>query len=82
MEPLCETAHRALIETHLAEDNWSEAYRQFQQHRRLLRDELDVEPSDAAPPREQAATCKALRIPGKLYPAAPGGGLDATAWFR
>jgi DNA-binding SARP family transcriptional activator len=46
LEPLRETAHRTLIETHLAEGNWSEACRQFQRCRRLLREELGVEPSD------------------------------------
>jgi DNA-binding SARP family transcriptional activator len=47
LEPLRETAHRTLIQTHLAEGNWSEARRQFQRLRRLLRDELGVEPSDS-----------------------------------
>lgn len=47
LEPLRESAHRTLIEIHLAEGNKSEAYRQFQQCRRLLREELGVEPSDA-----------------------------------
>jgi DNA-binding SARP family transcriptional activator len=47
LEPLRETAHHALIEIHLAEGNWSEACRQFQRCRRLLRDELGIEPSDS-----------------------------------
>jgi DNA-binding SARP family transcriptional activator len=47
LEPLRETAHRALIEIHLAEGNWSEACRQFKRYRRLLREELGVEPSDS-----------------------------------
>ena len=47
LEPLRETAHRTLIETHLAEGNWSEARRQFQRCRRLLGEELGVEPSEA-----------------------------------
>jgi DNA-binding SARP family transcriptional activator len=47
LEPLRETAHRTLIEMHLAEGNWSEACRQFQRCRRLLREELGVEPSDS-----------------------------------
>jgi DNA-binding SARP family transcriptional activator len=45
LEPLRETAHHTLIEIHLAEGNWSEACRQFQRCRRLLMDELGVEPS-------------------------------------
>lgn len=47
LEPLRETAHRTLIEMHLAEGNWSEACRQFQRCQRLLREELGVEPSDS-----------------------------------
>lgn len=47
LEPLRETAHRTLIEIHLAEGNWSEAYRQFLRCRRLLREELGVDPSDS-----------------------------------
>lgn len=47
IEPLRETAHRTLIEAHLAEGNWSEARRQFQECRRLLRKELGVEPSES-----------------------------------
>lgn len=47
LEPLRETAHRTLIETHLAEGNWSEACRQFQRCRRFLMEELGVEPSDS-----------------------------------
>jgi DNA-binding SARP family transcriptional activator len=47
LEPLRETAHRTLIETHLAEGNWSEALRQFRRCQRLLREELGVEPSES-----------------------------------
>jgi DNA-binding SARP family transcriptional activator len=47
IEPLRETAHRTLIEAHLAEGNCSEARRQFGQCRRLLREELGVEPSES-----------------------------------
>jgi DNA-binding SARP family transcriptional activator len=46
IEPLRETAHRTLIEAHLAEGNWSEACRQFRECRRLFRTELGVEPSE------------------------------------
>jgi DNA-binding SARP family transcriptional activator len=47
LEPLRESAHRTLIEIHLVEGNRSEACRQFQRCRRLLREELGVEPSDS-----------------------------------
>jgi DNA-binding SARP family transcriptional activator len=42
---LRETAHRTLIEAHLAEGNWSEARRQFRRCERLLKEELGVEPA-------------------------------------
>jgi DNA-binding SARP family transcriptional activator len=44
-EPLRETAQRALIIVHLAEGNASEALRQYESYRRLLFDNLGVEPS-------------------------------------
>jgi DNA-binding SARP family transcriptional activator len=44
-EPLRESAHRALISVHLAQGNRSEAVRQYCIYRRLLREELDIEPS-------------------------------------
>ena len=47
LEPLRETAHRTLVEAHIAEGNWSEARRQFQRCRKLLREELGVEPSES-----------------------------------
>lgn len=45
VEPLRESAHRALIAVHLAEGNHSEAIREYHAYSRLLRDELDVAPS-------------------------------------
>lgn len=44
-EPLRESAHRALIKTHMAEGNFGEAGRQYQVYRRIVRDELGIEPS-------------------------------------
>jgi DNA-binding SARP family transcriptional activator len=46
-EPLRESAHRTLIKTYLAEGNHGEANRQYQRCRRLLADELGVQPSTA-----------------------------------
>jgi DNA-binding SARP family transcriptional activator len=43
-EPLRESAHRVLIRAHLAEGNRWEALRQYHRCRRLLLDELGVEP--------------------------------------
>jgi DNA-binding SARP family transcriptional activator len=68
LEPLRESAHRTLIEVHLSEGNRSEAHRQFQRCRRLLREELGVEPSDSM----------RLLVEPKLVPAAlPGFGVGA-----
>ena len=44
-EPLRESAHRALVRLHLAEGNAAEAVRQFRLCRRLLLEQLGVEPS-------------------------------------
>ena len=44
-EPLRESAHRALVELHLSEGNTAEALRQFRLCRRLLLEQLGVEPS-------------------------------------
>jgi len=46
-EPLRESAHRTLIQAHLAEGNPGEAVRQYHLYRRLLADELAIEPSAA-----------------------------------
>lgn len=45
IEPLRESAHRAAIRAHLVEGNRAEAVRQLNQLRRLLRQELGVEPT-------------------------------------
>ena len=44
-EPLRESAQRALIAVHLAQGNRSEAIRQYCAYRKLVREELDLEPS-------------------------------------
>lgn len=44
-EPLRESAHVALIQVHLAEGNESEALREYERYRTLLRAELDLEPT-------------------------------------
>ena len=46
-EPLRESAHRNLIQAHLAEGNPGEAVRQYHLYRRLLAGELAIEPSAA-----------------------------------
>ncbi|MFJ8085806.1 BTAD domain-containing putative transcriptional regulator [Streptomyces sp. NPDC096205] len=44
-EPLRESAHRAVVSAHLAEGNLGEALRHYEAFRRLLDEELGVEPS-------------------------------------
>jgi DNA-binding SARP family transcriptional activator len=44
-DPFRESAHRALIRAHIREGNRSEAIRQFGLYRRLLSEELDIEPT-------------------------------------
>jgi DNA-binding SARP family transcriptional activator len=44
-EPLRESAHRALMQLHLAEGNVGEAARQYEVYRRLVRSQLGIEPS-------------------------------------
>lgn len=44
-EPLRESAQRALIRVHLAEGNRGEAIRQYRLYRRLLADQIGIEPS-------------------------------------
>jgi DNA-binding SARP family transcriptional activator len=46
-EPLRESAQRALIAAHLNEGNVSEARRQYQAYRELLRSDLGIEPSES-----------------------------------
>ena len=45
IEPLRESAHRAVVAVHLAENNVVEAVRHYEAFRRLLREELGLEPS-------------------------------------
>jgi DNA-binding SARP family transcriptional activator len=45
LEPLRESAHRLLIQVHIAEGNQSEAVNHYGLYRRLLRDELGLRPS-------------------------------------
>jgi len=45
-EPLRESSHRAVMRAHLADGNAAEAVRQYRLCRRLLKDQLGLEPSD------------------------------------
>jgi DNA-binding SARP family transcriptional activator len=44
-DPLRESAHRRLAQVHIAEGNFAEALRQYQNYRRLARTELGLPPS-------------------------------------
>jgi DNA-binding SARP family transcriptional activator len=57
-EPLRESAHRALISAHCAQGNVVEAARQYALLRRLLADQLGIEPSEAT--KRSAAHLPAL----------------------
>jgi DNA-binding SARP family transcriptional activator len=65
-EPLRESAHRRVMQVHLAEDNPAEALRQYHQLRRLLRDELGLPPSA----RTRAVVAPLLHRPLDLGAAA------------
>lgn len=45
IDPLRESAHRAVIQVHLAEGNIAEAVREYELFRSILRSELNVEPT-------------------------------------
>jgi DNA-binding SARP family transcriptional activator len=55
-DPLRESAHRVLIAAYLAEGNPGPALRQFESFRRLLEDEVGLEPS--APMRALALSLR------------------------
>jgi DNA-binding SARP family transcriptional activator len=67
-EPFRESAHRMVIQIHLAEGNPTEALRHFDYYRMLLRNELDLPPSKAI--YELVAPYRAPRRPN---PSAPSG---------
>jgi hypothetical protein len=60
VEPLRESAQRALVQAHLAESNFIEARRDFLAYRNLVRRELGVEPS-----RELSALVSWQQRPGR-----------------
>lgn len=60
VEPLRESSTRALIEAHLAECNWAEAYRALSRYRSILREELGTEP-----------TTELTRLVGDRHPGLP-----------
>jgi DNA-binding SARP family transcriptional activator len=67
-EPLRESAHRRVMQLHLAEDNPAEALRQYDLVRRLLRDELGLAPAA----RTRAVVAALLGRPLDGGPRRPG----------
>lgn len=63
-EPLRESAHRVLINAHLAEGNNAEARRQYELYRHVVRDELGTEPSRGLHDR-MIQVCGATRYGGR-----------------
>lgn len=72
LEPLRESAHRAVVAVHLAEHNLGEAVRHYETYRVLLRAELGIEPSDrfCGMVRHARASYPAV-IPARLLTAVP-----------
>jgi DNA-binding SARP family transcriptional activator len=61
-DPFRESGHRALIRTHIREGNRSEAIRQYVLYRRILDEELGIEP-----------TAELTQLLGRFTPAQPPG---------
>lgn len=64
-EPLRESAHRRVIEAHLAEGNDAEALRQFDGYRRLMADELGLPPSPVIRRMVSHLTGRPVDLPGR-----------------
>lgn len=71
-EPLRESAHRAIVQVHLAEGNPAEALRQYELYRRLVDSELGLPPS----PRFRALVAHLL---GRPVDAGPGDAYASAA---
>ena len=61
-EPLRESAHRAVISVHLAEGNRAEALRQYAHYRKLVTDQLGIQPSARMETLVQAANGSSLAL--------------------
>lgn len=61
-EPLRESAHRALVQVHLAAGNWWDALRQYEGYKTMLAQQLDLPPSD-----EMEDLVRPLRRPTRTY---------------
>src|ERR1700674_4200393 len=57
-EPLRESAHRAVITAHLSEGNQAEALAQYRSFRKILHDELGLQPSEHMEGLVGALTCR------------------------
>ncbi|MGY1636878.1 BTAD domain-containing putative transcriptional regulator [Geodermatophilus sp. SYSU D00742] len=77
-EPLRESAHRTVVQVHVAEGNLVEALRAYDQFRVLLADELGVAPSEQMA-RLVRGICPAGG-PQRCTPGERDAGATATAW--
>ncbi|CCK24466.1 transcriptional regulator [Streptomyces davaonensis JCM 4913] len=75
-EPLRESAHRAVVATHLVQGNVNEAVRHYRAFRRLLREELGVPPSPQFTRMLQLAV--RVRTPTRDHPENRWRGNDAA----
>ncbi|MER6288489.1 AfsR/SARP family transcriptional regulator [Streptomyces sviceus] len=78
IDPIRETAHRIVIEIHLAEGNVANAVRCYQQYKAYVQHELDVSPSPQMTDLLQGLPCmqrerQQPRTPPKAPGPAPGG---------
>ncbi|MEU9152860.1 BTAD domain-containing putative transcriptional regulator [Streptomyces sp. NPDC048417] len=72
IEPLRESAHCAVVAVHLAENNVVEAIRHYEAFRRLLREELGLEPSARLSGMFPCQVMGGTRRPSPAVPAAGG----------
>ncbi|MGW0912650.1 AfsR/SARP family transcriptional regulator [Streptomyces sp. NPDC002784] len=90
-EPLRESAHRAVVAAHLAEGNIGEAVRHYQGFRRLLAEELGVEPSPrfarmlpvrpGRPDRKAASCTRAFATTGSASTTRSKGASTSCTWM-
>jgi DNA-binding SARP family transcriptional activator len=64
-QPLRESAHRVLIEAHIAEGNWGEALRQYDRCVRILHAELGLGPTPALTAVLAPALRRPMAVPGR-----------------
>ena len=86
VDPLRESARNVLIRLHLAEHNQSEALREFDRYRRLLRSELDLDPDAGAVCAARGGRARHAAVMAGPHaarmPSASSGLLVIRAWLE